>query len=125
MLDLCVGNQKVCELGIEAMFRKSDAEEKVLPLSARLRIAGVWQLFLEVRFRSVVRGEGNPTYMNCWLTHPPKVCQSAAENDSDTIPHTLARNHCKKSESFPRRRNEFAGTRVVAFSPSAWVGQSQ
>ena len=32
--NLCVLNQEECELGIEAMFSKIAAEEKVLPLSA-------------------------------------------------------------------------------------------
>ena len=32
--NLCVLNQEECELGIEAMFSKGNAEEKVLPLSA-------------------------------------------------------------------------------------------
>jgi len=32
--NLCVLNQEECELGIEAMFSKANAEEKVLPLSA-------------------------------------------------------------------------------------------
>ena len=84
MLDLCVLNQKVCEFGIEAMFSKSDAG----------------QLFLEVRFRSVIRGERSPTYKNRWRTHPPRC----AKVPRKMIPAPF---HTPFRETIAKSRNHF------------------